>query len=152
MINRDGAWPLRFAADAIEELDDNSLGHPLPRFNNWSRATLTIDDRQDSKWPPVGERIMHKIQTPTLAGTSRHRCGAAMQGHVFAPPHAHPQLKSIQAVQPTDSLPIHEPALSPPTPRCAGTQSAVEPGKNPECAGGAPIDPSLDFGDTTRLG
>jgi hypothetical protein len=55
---------------------------------------------------------MDKIHTPTLAGTGRHRRGAAMQRHVLAPPHPHPQLQAVQAVQPTDALPVHEPALS----------------------------------------
>jgi hypothetical protein len=36
-----------------------------------------------------------------------------MQGHVFTSPHPHPQLKSIQSVQPPDPLPIHEPPFPP---------------------------------------
>lgn len=107
------AGPRRLAEDAIEELADDLTGHPPPRLHDWTGATPVIDDRQDSKRPPIGERIMHNIHTPPLAGTGRHRRGAAMQGSVLAPPHPHPQLKSIQAIQPTDSLPVHEPALSP---------------------------------------
>lgn len=35
-----------------------------------------------------------------------------MQGHVLASAHPHPQLEPIQAVQPTHSLPVHQPALT----------------------------------------
>jgi len=51
-----------------------------------------------------------------------------MQGHVLAPPHAHPQLKSFQAVQPTDSLPIYEPTLTPqqdPNPQVAKPRAGM---------------------------
>jgi hypothetical protein len=36
-----------------------------------------------------------------------------MQGHVLAPPNPHAELGAIQTVQPTDPLPVHEPALPP---------------------------------------
>jgi hypothetical protein len=36
-----------------------------------------------------------------------------MQGHVLAPPNPHAKLEAIQTVQPTDPLPVHEPALPP---------------------------------------
>ncbi len=60
-----------------------------------------IADCQDSKRPPIGERLMHKIHTPTLAGAGRHQRGAAMQGPVIAPWPPHPQLQSIQPVSRT---------------------------------------------------
>jgi len=74
---------------------------------------IRIDDRQNAKRPPVREGIMHKIHAPPFGWADRHRSGPAMQGHVFASPHPHPQLKPIQSVQPTDPLPIHEPPFPP---------------------------------------
>jgi len=152
MTDRDGAWPRSLAQNAIEELADDLPGHPPPRLHDWTGATPVIDDRQDSKRPPIGERIMHKIHTPTLAGTGRHRRGAAMQGHVLATSHPHPQLQSIQAG--TTDGPTSGSRASPlvaATPKYAGTHSAVESGRNLECADGAPTDSSLDCGGTRRL-
>jgi hypothetical protein len=39
------------------------------------------------------------------------RRGSSMQGHVFAPPHAHPDLQAVEAIEPADALVIHPPTL-----------------------------------------
>ena len=75
--------------------------------------TPVIHDRQDSKWPSVGQRIMHKIHTPALGRP--HWCGrgASVEGDVFPAPYPHAQLQPIQAIQSANVLPIDQPTFTP---------------------------------------
>lgn len=55
---------------------------------------------------------MHEVHAPPLAGPDRRRRWTAVQGEVFPPTHAHPQLQAVQAIQAVDALLVHRPALS----------------------------------------
>ena len=75
--------------------------------------TPIIHDREDPKRPSVGQGIMHKIHTPSLVRTTRHGSRSTVKGDMFSSAHPHAELQSIQAVQPSDALPIDEPPLTP---------------------------------------
>ena len=56
---------------------------------------------------------MHKIHTPSLVQTTRHGSRSTVEGDMFSSAHPHAELQSIQAIQPSDALPIDEPPLTP---------------------------------------
>src|ERR1700752_2033866 len=54
---------------------------------------------------------MDEVHTPALGRTDWHRCRPSVQCDVLSAPDAHPQLPPVEAVQATDALLIHHPAL-----------------------------------------
>ena len=57
---------------------------------------------------------------------------------MFAPPHAHPQLQAVDAIEPTDPLAVDEPTLTPeqhPNPLIAKPRSGMReiPYPQPQC-------------------
>ena len=55
---------------------------------------------------------MDEVHAPALGRTDRHRRRPSVQRDVLPSPDAHPQLQPLEAIQPTDALPIHHPAFS----------------------------------------
>src|SRR5512147_483749 len=117
--------------------------------------TPVIHDRQDPKRPSISQGIMHEIHAPAFSWTGWYRGWATMQRDVLPPPHAHPQLQSLQSIEPSYPLPIHEPAFAPqqhPDPQVAEPGSGVGQIANAEPETGLILRPTSSIpGGSTEL-
>jgi len=112
MIHRDRPWAWCPVQGSIEGLADRLSRHPHTGLQHRTVPTPVIDNRQDPKWPSVGQGIMHKIHTPALRRSRWRGSRSSVEGDVFPAPHAHPQLQPFQPVQSAHPLAVHEPAFA----------------------------------------
>ena len=56
---------------------------------------------------------MYKIHAPALSGTAGDRGRATMDGDGRAAPHPHPELQSLESIEPPHPFSIHQPAFTP---------------------------------------
>lgn len=87
IIHRDEVWALRPVQGSIKDLVADLTRHLKTGFEHRTLATPGIDDRQDQKWPSIGQDIMRKIHTLPLSRSRWRGSGASVQRDMLPPPH-----------------------------------------------------------------
>src|SRR6266849_4450830 len=72
------AWGCRRPEHAIQRRADRHAGHARGDLQDRTLATPLIDHSQDPKRPAIGQRVMHEVHAPALAGPGRHGRRAAV--------------------------------------------------------------------------
>ena len=86
---------MRPVQGSIQDLADYLARHPNTGLQHWTVATPGIDDREDSKWPSIGQGIMHEIHTPSLCRSGRRGGRSSVEGDMLASPHPHAELQTF---------------------------------------------------------